>query len=86
MDMIPCKSSQVESYGYNSDTQTLRLRFVSGGVYEYDAVPLSVFDGLKCCESVGKFLGTQIKGKFKYRRVEAGGLGQIETEKRKETA
>lgn len=84
MDLIDSKSAQVSAFGYDHATKTLELRFRSGGVYHYEDVPLSVFDGLKCCESVGTFLGTQIKGKFRYKRVEAGGLGRITDDGRKE--
>jgi hypothetical protein len=85
--MMPChtKSSQLTAYGYDPATKTLRLHFVSGGVYEYEAVPQEAFDAMKCCESIGTFLGTSIKGQYKYRRVEAGGLGQIADHKRRQT-
>ena len=89
IEMTPCKSSQVESYGYDPATKTLALRFKNAksgfSLYHYFDVPLSEFDGLKCCASVGTFLGTRIRGKFKYQRISADGLGQI-VDHRKEAA
>ena len=69
IEMTPCKSSQVKAFGYDAASKTLQLEFNSGGIYQYHDVPASTFDSMKECESVGKFLGTEIKGKFKFTRI-----------------
>jgi len=75
--MTPCKSSQVESYGFDAESRTLALKFRSGGEYHYFEVSHETFEQLKTCESVGKFLGSEIRGKFRFVRLDSGGLGQV---------
>ena len=36
------QSSHLQSSDYNPDTQTLRVTFVDGSIYEYAGVPLDV--------------------------------------------
>ena len=74
MEMTKCeKSSQVSEYGYDASSQVLRVCFKSGGIYDYGnqetPVPADVFERMKGAESVGKFLGTEIKGKFPFVRI-----------------
>lgn len=69
MEMIECKSSQVHSFGYDPATQVLAVKYHSGGIYNYEAVPSRTFEELCGCESVGKFIGTAIKGKHRFTRV-----------------
>lgn len=69
MKMTPCKSSQVAEYGYDPDTKTLAVRYKSGGLYHYSDVTPEVHDELCKAESVGKFLGASIKGKFTYKLI-----------------
>lgn len=68
MKMQPVTSSQVESIGYDAATKVLAVKFKSG-MYEYDGVPPEVHDGILKAESVGKFLGAHVKGKFQFRKV-----------------
>jgi hypothetical protein len=60
--MIPVTSSQIKSVGYASNT--LYIEFTKGTVYSYASVPESFFEALKKAESVGKYFGSEIKGKF----------------------
>jgi len=62
-------SSVIASYHYNPDTQTLRVVFVSGLIYEYLDVPGSVFAEMKAVQSKGTFLNKRIKGSYPYRKV-----------------
>jgi len=77
IQMLPCKSTQVSSFGYDPESKTLALQFHGGNEYRYFDVPHETFEALRTCDSVGKFLGASIKGKFKYERMTAGGLGRI---------
>ncbi len=64
--MTPCESSQVEAHGYDSISKTLAVKFVRGSVYHYADVPQEVYEALKSAESVGKFFGKEIKGKYEF--------------------
>jgi KTSC domain len=48
---------------------TLFVRFVSGSVYQYDDVPLSVWTGLLTAGSKGKYHHRHIRNSYSYRRV-----------------
>jgi hypothetical protein len=55
---------------YDPKDRNLRIRFVSGLVYEYLNVPEKVFSSMRHAGSKGAFLNRHIKGHYKYRRVE----------------
>ncbi len=57
-------SSQVAAIGYNPEHQTLRVRFVSGGEWDYHRVPQAVAEEFASTKSKGKFLGSLIKGVY----------------------
>ncbi|MBP6421585.1 MAG: KTSC domain-containing protein [Propionivibrio sp.] len=67
--MCECKSSQVKAFGHDPATNTLAVEFNSG-VYHYAGVPAEVFEEMKKAESVGRFLGQSIKGKFEFSKVQ----------------
>jgi hypothetical protein len=56
------ESSNIAKFSYHSDTLT--VVFKNGGQYAYFGVPSSIFEGMKGAESKGKFLNTEVKGKF----------------------
>ena len=58
----PVKSSNILSVGYQAGT--LSVEFSGGGVYHYAHVPADVYQRLLAAESIGKFIGAEIKGKF----------------------
>ena len=63
------KSSQVRSIGYDKEKQTLQIEFSSGGVYDYFAVPESVYEEFIRSESLGQFVATRIRGEYEYKRL-----------------
>lgn len=65
IEMIPCESSNLEGYGYDSKKQRLWVAFKGNRVYRYDEVPHEIADGLHLAESKGKYLNQNIKNKFK---------------------
>ena len=72
MEMTKCeKSSQVSEYGY--DAGILRVCFKSGGIYDDGnkeaPVPVDVYERMHGAESIGKFLGAEIKGKYPFVRI-----------------
>lgn len=46
MDMIPVKSSNVKSIGYNEADQTVTVEFHTGSVYTYRDVNAEEFDNI----------------------------------------
>ncbi len=62
LKFTPLKSSNIESYHYDEDTQTLTVRFKSGGQYAYGGVARDHADGLSQAESAGKYFHQHIKG------------------------
>jgi len=69
MDRTPVTSSSIASAGYSPEGSTLELEYRNGSVYQYFAVPKSVFDSLLAAESKGTFVGERIRGRYPYRRV-----------------
>ena len=69
MDRLPVTSSSIVSVGYDPNTKTLELEFVSGAVYQYFAVPQSIYDALMAADSKGMFVSDHIKGHFFYERI-----------------
>jgi len=65
--LSPVKSSTVIATGYDAASKTLAVQFKGGNkVYHYAGVPESIFGDMGKAESVGKFIGGQIVGKFKH--------------------
>ena len=72
IEMVPVSSSQVASVGYNEEKKILRVKYVSGGIYDYHDVPARIFDEMLQAESVGKYMHQHVtyKGsKFSYKKV-----------------
>lgn len=59
-------SSNIVRYAYNVETKVLTVQFKGGGTYEYADVPEHVFTKMKVTPSVGRFIGQEIKGSYKY--------------------
>jgi hypothetical protein len=70
MDREGVTSSNVESVGYDPETQTLEVEFKGGNVYQYAAVPGHVHQALMAAPSVGKYLGMHVKGKYRCERLD----------------
>jgi len=68
-EMIPVVSSNVESIGYNGETQILRVRFLTGVIYEYKNVPQLEFEQLRNAASVGSYLNRNIAQNYPYEKV-----------------
>ncbi|MBE9463330.1 KTSC domain-containing protein [Dyadobacter subterraneus] len=63
-------SSVVAKMIYNDETETLRIIYVSGMVYDYKKVPLEVYEAMKASGSKGTFLNQQIKTRYEFEKVE----------------
>lgn len=67
--MIAVASSNLAGVDYSDWTGILTIAFHSGGIYEFDAVPRSVFVGLMQAQSHGKFFHAHIKNRYNFRRI-----------------
>ena len=59
-------SSMINKYVYNFATNTLKVEFNSGALYEYANVEAGLYDDLCKSESVGKFFNEKIKNNFEH--------------------
>ena len=62
------ESSNIASVGY--DGSILEIEFNSGAIYQYENVPIRVYDVMMKADSVGKYFNVHIKSKYNYRRVD----------------
>jgi hypothetical protein len=70
ISLSPVKSSQIEAIGYDTARRTLRVQFKgSGSTYDYANVPPEVHQNFHKAESLGKFLGSHIKGKYEFKKL-----------------
>lgn len=68
--MVPVSSSNLSAVGYDTTTQTLRVAFNNGSLYEYSSVPASVHAGLMAASSHGSYFDAHVKnGPYRYRRL-----------------
>ncbi|MCH9050094.1 MAG: KTSC domain-containing protein [Proteobacteria bacterium] len=69
MERYSVASSNIASIGYDADTDTLEVEFLSGAIYQYYNVPQNMYDQLMQAGSKGRFLNTYIKNAYPYSRV-----------------
>ncbi len=62
-------STNVDSVGYDRESRTLEIAFLSGGVYQYDNVPPSVHTALLQADSIGAYVNTVLKKRYRSRQV-----------------
>ena len=62
-------SSVIRRFEYAAETQTLRVVFVSGAVYEYHDVPAEVAEAFAAARSKGEFFGRVIRPVFRFEKV-----------------
>ncbi|HEY9945529.1 TPA: KTSC domain-containing protein [Neisseria meningitidis] len=63
----PVLSSNLSSVAYENGI--LEIRFKNGSLYRYKGVPQTVYDELLHAPSKGRYLHSQIKPFYPYRRV-----------------
>lgn len=63
---VPPSSSNIASFTYDPDTQTLTVEFVSGDSYAYFNVPVSTYRAWCSDGGGGKFFYRQIRGRYAY--------------------
>jgi hypothetical protein len=63
-------SSCLKATGYNPETETLYVQFISGTIYEYYNVPQIVYDEMLSAPSMGNYLTTKVAKAYNYSKVE----------------
>lgn len=67
--MPALRSSNLESYEYDAETETLTISFKSGSSYQYDGVPQAVVERLASAASPGKYFFAAIRDSYPYEEV-----------------
>jgi hypothetical protein len=67
--LTPCNSKMLAGHGYDQASQTLAVRFASGGTYHYIGVPPDVYEAMCSAESMGRYFHQSIRGTFHAERV-----------------
>lgn len=73
MVRMPVNSSNIKAIGHAFGT--LEVEFTNGSIYQYNKVPSEVYYALLNAESKGKFLNSNIKGKYEYSLVAGATAG-----------
>jgi len=66
MELLEVVSSNINKIGYENNC--LFVEYKSGVRYKYKDVPEELFTKLREAESKGRFMNSEIKGKFEYIR------------------
>ena len=69
MERYNVASSNIRSVGYDPQSQTLEVEFLSGTIYQYYGVPENMYEQMLKEQSKGRFLNTYIKNQYPYSRV-----------------
>ena len=70
MEWVTLKSSNVAAARYLEEEKILEVRFTNGAEYQYLDVPKELFESLQEAESVGRFFGENLRGKYESKRKE----------------
>ena len=62
-------SDAIDGFHYDETAHTLRVRFTSGGVYDYFDTPPRLYQRLMRANSKGHFFTTYIRDKLAFRKV-----------------
>ena len=63
------ESSTIKKYIYNFMTNSLKVEFNSGAIYEYNNVSPDVYESLCKADSQGKFFNEKIKHSYDYTKL-----------------
>jgi len=67
MQLREVNSSNISKIGYENDT--LLVEYKSGTQYRYKNVPTTLYEEFLKAESKGRFMNSNVKGKYEYERV-----------------
>lgn len=66
----PVQSTMARSVGYDCDRNLLQVEFQNGSVYQYQGVNEDTWNALQAAESTGAFFNHEIKGNYRFQRVQ----------------
>lgn len=67
---VSVESSQISRIGYSEEHRVLAIEFIrNDALYYYFNVPKDIFDEMIKAESTGRYLGSEIKGKYSYKKI-----------------
>ena len=66
IEMQPVQSTHIAEVGYDRESQTLALKYRSGGVYHYKKVPEDVASALVSAKSIGAYVQANILYKYHF--------------------
>lgn len=69
MERIPVTSKNIQSVGYDAESQTLEVEFNTGALYQYANVSQEIFDGFIGSDSKGKYFAANIKGRYSFSKL-----------------
>ncbi|NLP58351.1 KTSC domain-containing protein [Lutibacter sp. B1] len=69
MEREQVQSSNIAAIGYDTESQTLEVEFLNGGVYQYFDVPEYHHTGIMDADSKGQYLAQNIKGVYRYSKL-----------------
>lgn len=61
---IPRASTNIEKVDYDSDEQKMTVTFLGGCTWEYDAVPVGVFQGIQNAASPGSYFFKNVRSVY----------------------
>lgn len=70
LEFIPCESSNIAGYAYDSVNHKLWIAFRNERIYCYNKVSHDIADGLHLAESKGKYHAQHIKNHYDYEGYE----------------
>ena len=63
------KSSRIASIAYDKFNQTLEVRFRDHSTWQYQSVPVRIFNDFLNVVAKGRFYDGVVKGKFKAKKI-----------------
>lgn len=69
MEMKPVASSNIQAVGYDESTETMRVQFTNGSIYEYRNVPSIVYNDFMQSGSLGAYLNRNIRNSYPYEKI-----------------
>lgn len=67
--LVEINSSNLKSAGFDTESETLTITFNNGAIYEYYKFPWAKFTKFRMSESQGKFLNSNINGKYEFKKL-----------------
>ena len=69
MEIVPVRSSNIASVGYDEESETLEIEFTTGAIYEYYDVPSAIHEGLISARSHGRYFHQHIRNRYTYSQI-----------------